>query len=166
MTSNRESTGDAAELDIPAGFSRLHLPGPFVDINGPLLARYTDGKFRIGVRLEERHCNAAGICHGGMHATFADLQIAIGIVVQADVQAFLPTINLSLDYVAPGRIGDWLEGETEVIRTTRNLAFGSCMSAWTAPLSFGPAPSARSPASKTPASHSKTSCPTLNTKLR
>lgn len=127
MTSNRESTGDAAELDIPAGFSRLHLPGPFVDINGPLLARYTDGKFRIGVRLEERHCNAAGICHGGMHATFADLQIAIGIVVQADVRAFLPTINLSLDYVAPGRIGDWLEGETEVIRTTRNLAFGSCI---------------------------------------
>ena len=127
MTSNRESTGDAAELDIPAGFSRLHLPGPFVDINGPLLARYTDGKFRIGVRLEERHCNAAGICHGGMHATFADLQIAIGIVDQADVRAFLPTINLSLDYVAPGRIGDWLEGETEVIRTTRNLAFGSCI---------------------------------------
>ena len=127
MTSNRESTGDAAELDIPAGFSRLHLPGPFVDINGPLLARYTDGKFRIGVRLEERHCNAVGICHGGMHATFADLQIAIGIVVQADVRAFLPTINLSLDYVTPGRIGDWLEGETEVIRTTRNLAFGSCI---------------------------------------
>ena len=127
MTSNQESTGDAAELDIPAGFSRLHLPGPFVDINGPLLARYTDGKFRIGVRLEERHCNAVGICHGGMHATFADLQIAIGIVVQADVRAFMPTINLSLDYVAPGKIGDWLEGETEVIRTTRNLAFGSCI---------------------------------------
>ena len=127
MTSNRESTGDAAELGVPAGFSRLHLPGQFVDINGPLLARYTDGKFRIGVRLEERHCNAVGICHGGMHATFADLQIAIGIVVQADVRAFMPTINLSLDYVAPGQIGDWLEGETEVIRTTRNLAFGSCI---------------------------------------
>ena len=127
MTSNSESAGEAAQLEIPTGFSRLHLPGPFVDINGPLLARYADGKFRIGLRLEERHCNAVGICHGGMHAMFADLQIAIGIFVQANVRAFLPTINLSLDYVAPGQIGDWLEGETEVIRTTRNLAFGSCI---------------------------------------
>ena len=115
------------DASMPPGFTRLHLPGPFVDINGPLFAQYTDGKFRIGLRLEDRHCNAVGICHGGMHAMFADLQIAIGIVVQADVKAFLPTINLSLDYVAPGRIGDWLEGETEVIRTTRNLAFGTCI---------------------------------------
>jgi uncharacterized protein (TIGR00369 family) len=127
MNSGNDPTGDAVESDAPAGFTPLYLPGPFVDINGPLLARYTDSKFRIGLRLEERHCNAVGICHGGMHATFADLQIAIGIVVQANVRAFMPTINLSLDYVAPGRIGDWLEGETEVIRTTRNLAFGSCI---------------------------------------
>jgi len=127
MTSNTESAEEASELDIPTGFSSLHLPGPFIAINGPLLAKYADGKFHIGLRLEERHCNAAGICHGGMHAMFADLQIAIGIVVQANVRAFLPTVNLSLDYVAPGRIGDWLEGKTEVTRTTRNLAFGSCI---------------------------------------
>ena len=129
------STTEAVEMDIPAGFLRLHLPGPFVDINGPLFARYADGKLRIGLRLEDRHCNAVDICHGGMLAMFADLQIAIGIVIQADVKAFLPTINLSLDYVAPGRVGDWLEGETELIRTTRNLAFGSCiLSADGAPL--------------------------------
>ena len=111
----------------PPGFTRLHLPGLFVDINGPLFARYADGKFRVGLRLEDRHCNAAGICHGGLHAMFADIQIAVGIVVQADVKAFMPTINLSLDYVAPGKVGNWLEGETEVIRTTRNLAFGTCI---------------------------------------
>lgn len=113
--------------DVPSGFTRLHLPGPFVDINGPLFAKYDDGKFRIGLRLEDRHCNAAGICHGGMLATFADLQIAIGIVIEAEVRSFLPTINLSVDYAAPGNAGDWLEGETEILRTTRNLAFGSCV---------------------------------------
>ena len=123
MTSTMETT----DTDIPAEYSRLHLPGPFVDINGPLFAKYTDDKFRIGLRLEDRHCNAVDICHGGLLAMFADLQISIGIVIQAGVSAFLPTINLSLDYAAPGRVGDWLEGETEVVRVTRNLAFGSCI---------------------------------------
>ncbi|MCE2494336.1 MAG: PaaI family thioesterase [Alphaproteobacteria bacterium] len=121
------SGADTANSGSPEGFTRLHLPGPFVDINGPLLARFSEDKLRIGIRLEDRHCNAAGICHGGMLATLADLQIAVAMVVQSDIQAFLPTVNLSVDFVAPGRVGDWVEGETEVIRITRNLAFGSCI---------------------------------------
>lgn len=113
--------------DLPAGFSLLNLPGPFVDINGPLFAKFADEKFHMGLRIEDRHCNAVGICHGGLLAMFADLQVAIGIVIQAGVPAFLPTINLSLDFTSPGRIGDWLEGQTEVVRVTRNIAFGSCI---------------------------------------
>lgn len=118
---------DTAEPEVPEGFARLRLAGPFVTINGPLLAKFDGGRFRLGLRLEERHCNAVGTCHGGMLATCADLQIALGIVVQAGIRAFLPTVNLSVDFVAPGRVGDWVEGETEVVRVTRNLAFGSCI---------------------------------------
>jgi len=117
----------AAVTSTPEGFTRLRLPGSFVDVNGPFLARFAEGKLRLGIRLEGRHCNAEGICHGGMLATLADLQIAIGIVVQSGLRAFLPTVSLSVDFVAPGRVGDWIEGETEVIRVTRNLAFGSCI---------------------------------------
>ena len=127
-------------LERPEGFTRLRLPGPFVDVNGPFLARFDEGRLRLGLRLEDRHCNAGGICHGGMLATFADLQIAIGIVVQSGLRAFLPTVSLSVDFVAPGRAGDWVEGETEVVRVTRNLAFGSCI------LSAGDAPLARASA--------------------
>lgn len=134
------SAADTAEPELPEGFARLRLPGPFVDVNGPLLAKFDGDRLRLGIRLEERHCNAAGICHGGMLATFADLQIALGIVAQAGIRAFLPTINLSVDFVAPGRAGDWVEGETEVVRVTRNLAFGSCI------LSAGDAPLARASA--------------------
>ena len=62
-----------------------------------------------------------------MLATFCDLQIALGIVVEAQIHSFLPTINLSIDYAAPGKQGDWLVGETQILRTTHNLAFGSCI---------------------------------------
>ena len=134
------AAADTAEPELPEGFARLRLPGPFVDVNGPLLAKFDGDRFRLGIRLEERHCNVVGICHGGMLATFADLQIALGIVVQAGIRAFMPTINLSVDFAAPGRVGDWVEGETEVVRVTRNLAFGSCI------LSAGGAPVARASA--------------------
>ncbi len=120
-------TGVAADPRNPEGFTRLRLPGPFVDVNGPILASFSEDRLRLGLRLEGRHCNAAGICHGGMLATFADVQIAIGIVVQSGLRAFLPTVSLSVDFVAPGRAGDWVQGETEVIRVSRNLAFGSCI---------------------------------------
>jgi acyl-coenzyme A thioesterase PaaI-like protein len=36
---------------------------------------------------------------------------------------FLPTISLQIDYLAPAAIGAWVQGEAEVLRTTRNMVF-------------------------------------------
>lgn len=35
----------------------------------------------------------------------------------------LPTISLSIDYLAPAPLGAWIEAEVVVTRTTRALAF-------------------------------------------
>ena len=37
--------------------------------------------------------------------------------------AFLPTISLQIDYLAPAAIGVWVQGEAEVLRMTRNMIF-------------------------------------------
>jgi acyl-coenzyme A thioesterase PaaI-like protein len=36
---------------------------------------------------------------------------------------FLPTINLSCDFLAPAPLGAWVEGRADALRTTRNLLF-------------------------------------------
>ncbi len=115
--------------DIPEGFSPLQFTGiGFIDINGPLYGKRDGAHFLLGFRVETRHCNPADICHGGMLMTFADMQLPFGIRLQAEIDpGFLPTISLSAEFLAPAPLGAWVQGKTDVLRTTRNLAFAQCM---------------------------------------
>ena len=112
---------------IPEGFIELPFNYGFIGVNGPLYARRDGGRLHLGFRVEERHCNPMGIAHGGMLVTFADMQLPLASRYQADLpENFLPTINLSVDFLAPARLGAWVEGETQVMRRTRNLVFSQC----------------------------------------
>ena len=56
------------------------------------------------------------------------LQLPFGVRLQADIDpGFLPTISLSAEFLAPAPLGAWVEGRTDVLRTTRNLAFAQCL---------------------------------------
>lgn len=109
----------------PEGFTVLPLGGDFMGRNGPLHIRREGGKVRLGFRVEQRHCNPMGNCHGGMLASFADMLLPMAAQRQsAEVGArFLPTIGLQIDYLAPAPLGAWVEGEAEVLRVTRALVF-------------------------------------------
>lgn len=114
--------------DIPDGFAALPFRTGFVGVNGPLyFRRAADGVLNLGFRVEERHCNPMGMAHGGMLVTFADMQLPFGCRFQGGLEDnFLPTINLSVDFLGPARLGAWVEGATEVLRRTRNLVFAHC----------------------------------------
>jgi uncharacterized protein (TIGR00369 family) len=112
---------------IPDGFVELPFRYGFVGVNGPLYAKRDAGLLRLGFRVEERHCNPMGIAHGGMLVTFADMQLPFASRFQADLaDTFLPTINLSIDFLSPVKLGAWVEGETQVLRRTKNLVFAQC----------------------------------------
>lgn len=109
---------------IPDGFRRIVLKrAGFIETNGPLYGRVDNGRFSLGIRVEDRHCNTNGICHGGMLTFLADLTQALGIFMQADAPRFLPTISLQTDFIAPAPMGSWVEGRAKVLRTTRSLIF-------------------------------------------
>lgn len=112
---------------VPDGFVPLPFLFGFVGVNGPLWLKRDGDKLHLGFRAEERHCNPMRIVHGGMLATFADMQLPFGARYQAGMPStFLPTVNLSLDYIAPAKMGAWIEGETEVLRKTRSFVFAQC----------------------------------------
>ena len=113
-------------MNVPEGFARLRLPASgYLEATGPFYARRDAGRFVLGLRVEARHCNAAGACHGGMIATICDVLLTVGGNVQSGQSRFLPTISITCDYLAPAPAGAWLEGRLEVLRVTRGLMFAA-----------------------------------------
>ena len=111
--------------DVPAGFQPIDLPtNAFLTANGPVFVRMEGEQLVMGMRIEDRHCNSLGQCHGGMLMTLADFVLTTGINVQAGLSRFLPTVSLTCDFLGPAPKGAWLEARVQVLRTTRNLAFG------------------------------------------
>lgn len=95
---------------------------------GPLYGQLTqeEGQPRvlIGFRVQAQHTNPLGVCHGGMLATLADMMAAICVPYQTELpRHFLPTISLQMDFLAPARLGTWVQARTDVLKTTRNLVF-------------------------------------------
>ena len=70
--------------------------------------------------IEDRHCNAMGMMHGGAMATFLDGQ---GFILYRNMLdgPHTPTISLSVDFLAPPKPGDWLVAQVEHIKTTRSM---------------------------------------------
>lgn len=110
---------------VPEGFAELRLGGDFVKANGPLFECFEGCTYRLGFRVERRHCNTMRICHGGMMATFCDMLLPITAIrrVESLGERFLPTVSLDIDYLAPAPLGSWVQGEAQVLRTTRSLVF-------------------------------------------
>lgn len=108
----------------PEGFQRLNFGEGFATRNACFYGRWEGDRVRLGFRVTPRLTNLRGGLHGGMLATFADMLLPYTIMTCGlGERRFLPTINLQIDYVAPAGVGDWIEGEAEVLRVTRSLAF-------------------------------------------
>jgi uncharacterized protein (TIGR00369 family) len=111
--------------EAPAGFHLIDVGGEYIRVNGPLWLFRDGTDVRLGFRVEPRHTNGMLICHGGMMATFCDMLLPLtarSLVAELEGN-FLPTINLQVDYIAPSRIGEWVEGQAQVLKFTRRMVF-------------------------------------------
>jgi uncharacterized protein (TIGR00369 family) len=118
----------AEDAGAPAGFKRLPLSpegvGDFNATAGPWYGRDEDGRLVGGFRVLRNHLNPLGMCHGGLLATFCDVLMPVAIAYQEEMETgMLPTVSLSLDYLAPTPAGAWVEGRPELLRRGRRLVF-------------------------------------------
>jgi uncharacterized protein (TIGR00369 family) len=113
--------------EIPEGFRRVERPrpNPFNDMVGPFYERRHGKEVSLGLRIEERHTNSRGICHGGLLATMADLALGYSALATGGHSSFV-TVSLSLDFAGSAKPGDWVESEVEVQKTGARLAFANC----------------------------------------
>lgn len=121
------SDGTNAPVGLP-GFRLLPITEGFISTNGPLWGRVEDDdRLTLGVRIEEKHCNFAGICHGGMLMTFADMVLALGSNWALGGTTFMPTITLSGDFVSSAKLGSWVQGTARLIKATSNFTFSDAL---------------------------------------
>ena len=86
-------------------------------------AKGTRDEFVMGLRVQRHMCNPADGLHGGMMMTMADLVGSMGGTTMIGLRKFVPTVSMTFDFVAPAKVGDWVEGRAEVVRQTRSLLF-------------------------------------------
>jgi uncharacterized protein (TIGR00369 family) len=125
MSATMALDGTTGRTDVPEGFGVMPMGGEYIAVNGPLYLKHQGMLVQMGFRVERRHTNPMGNCHGGMLASFADMVLPLTIHRKAPEVGFkfLPTISLQLDYLAPAPLGAWVQGEAEVLRVTRSLVF-------------------------------------------
>ena len=116
------------DLAIPEGFHRVERPtrNPFNELVGPFYERRRGEEVSLGVRIEERHLNSRGFCHGGLLATLADLALGYAMLAAAKGLTNFVTVHLSVDYVDAAREGDWIESQVDIQRIASKLAFANC----------------------------------------
>tara|TARA_E500000305_G_C3984971_1_gene218862 strand:+ start:443 stop:880 length:438 start_codon:yes stop_codon:yes gene_type:complete len=113
--------------NAPEGFKEFEGNVGFVELTGLLMVKRVEGDAYLGLRIEDKHCNIAGICHGGMLMTFADMQLGVGALALSGLRKFIPTIQMSCDFVSPAQKGTWLQGRTQLVKQTRGLLFATCL---------------------------------------
>ncbi len=110
----------AKQYEVPAGFHELKEAVGFAAANGPWFEKREAGRAIRGFRPGPQHANALGIVHGGMLAAFLDS--AMGTAVWHGLQRRSVTLRLSIDYLGPARVGDWLQAEGEVMGHDEHVA--------------------------------------------
>ncbi len=109
---------------VPPGFAPRPVGGGFMEFAGPLYVRRgAGGRAAFGLLVERRHCNAKGMCHGGMLAALTDVSLGIGGLEQAGAKGFFVTISLTQDFLAPVPLGSWIEAEVDLLRRTGATMF-------------------------------------------
>jgi len=107
--------------DVPEGFVAIESSQPFGALVGPIFELPGGDQVRRGFRVLEHHCNRGGMAHGGMMMTFIDVILGTAVWRQTGRPAL--TVSMAVDFLAPARRGDWVEGTGRVVRETRSLTF-------------------------------------------
>ncbi|VXB85443.1 Uncharacterized domain 1-containing protein [Pseudomonas sp. 8BK] len=111
---------------VPAGFSPLFRSSPFLDLLGPIYNQRSATGLVIGLRAEEKHCNARGLVHGGVLSSLADVALGYNSAFAEEPPTPIVTTSLTIDYAGTARLGDWITIESDVQRVGKSLAFANC----------------------------------------
>ena len=115
--------------DIPEGFAPDLPKSPITDPWEPLYSKRTEKAVVLGLRVAKPHTNGQGLVHGGLIATLVDNAMAYSCrqVMGGWASSWMATISLTVDFVGPAQIGQWLTVESDVIKTGKTICFAQSL---------------------------------------
>lgn len=121
-------TAAMTETPVPPGFEpAFPATERFIGLCGPLyIRRRTDAAAVLALRIEPKHLNLLGIAHGGLLVTLADSALGYTLHHAHKARVALVTVTLSTDFIAPARLGDWVEAYVDVQHVGSRMAFANC----------------------------------------
>lgn len=111
---------------VPEGYRAIERLSPFNALVGPLYERRDGEAVSIALRIEAKHTNSRGVCHGGVLATLADLALGYAMLARSGDKGSFVTAHLDVDYAGAARPGDWVQSKVEIQRVGARLAFANC----------------------------------------
>ncbi len=99
----------------------------YQEVNGPYFVadsfEPTDTEpMRFAFRVGAHNCSFAGTLHGGMIAATLDIVMGRSMSRFTGVEHG-PTVSMSVDFMRPGKLGDWIESRVRILRRTRSMVF-------------------------------------------
>lgn len=107
-------------------WEELFRDDPFCVMIGPIYAiELPDPRepIRLGMRIEHRHCNRLGICHGGTLMAFLDNSLGYVAARALGTNSGGPTISVTVNFLKPAKEGDWIESRVQIEQSTRTMQF-------------------------------------------
>jgi uncharacterized protein (TIGR00369 family) len=113
--------------EIPHGFEPHLRKSRFTEPWEPLYAKTSDQAITLGLRVGKPHTNGRGLIHGGLIAALADNTMGYNCALALGWNSSLVTINLAVDYLGNGEIGQWLSIEGGVIKAGGTICFAQSL---------------------------------------
>lgn len=110
---------------VPEGYKPIFHLG-YNAFVGPIFGKFDgpdEGPHHFIFDVSPEHLNGAGMVHGGMMMTLAD--VVLGSTVANATGAMGSTISLNCDFLAGAKPGTRIEAEATISRKTRSIAFVS-----------------------------------------
>ena len=112
--------------ELPLGFGPLSRTSPYTELLGPIYQTMGKSDLVIGLYVEEKHCNARGLLHGGVLGTLADIAMGYSAAFSTEPPTPMVTASQTIDYLGKAEQGDWVEVHTDVHKVGRSMAFTRC----------------------------------------
>jgi acyl-coenzyme A thioesterase PaaI-like protein len=112
---------DTAETLKASGWTLVDTSG-FLHLVGPLWECLVDGEHEYALVTEDKHHNRRGRVQGGLLMTFADR--SCGMTARyVSGRPTLATVQMDVQFIDSGKIGETLISKPRVVRVTRTLIF-------------------------------------------
>ena len=112
---------DTAETLKASGWTLVETSG-FLHLVGPLWERLVKGEHEYALVTEDKHHNRRGRVQGGLLMTFADR--SCGMTARyVSGRPTLATVQMDVQFIDSGKIGETLISKPRVVRVTRTLIF-------------------------------------------